>query len=341
MTLNDFRQPLLYAIHAAKAPHPETHLHLLYAPELADPLQLVGDDRREAALIGSHPLMPPEQKQSLARLVTLDCLRIARYLLESDPGIDDPLFESSITQSYGEVALGEHVQTAVTNDDPHGAVRTICGWIISTEAAPAMASRISRMSIMLDPASRQQAVHWYHPAHFDTLWPSLSTDQKQGLLGEAVWFAHDLTGRLRRYEANEAVLEKTKDNTVQIRRLQPVQAQALENVPIVAALAQSWKGLCAEQGKPLPDDAVEQLHRHVQVARHHRLDADDLAMYALIAVQLPSEAMHAPDMTQVLEQVSSRRSNLRDALRTLPPTFWQQYASSGATPDARAQVVPA
>ncbi len=340
MTLSDFRQPLLNAIQAAKALYPEAHLHLLYAPELADPLQLVGNERREVGLIGGYPLLPQEPEQSRARLVTLDCHRIASYLLESDPGIDDPLFESSITQSYGEVVLGEHVQPAITNDDPHSAVRTVCGWIISTKGAPAMARRISHMSTMLDPALRQQTVRWYHPACFDTLWPGLSADQKRGLLGEAVWFAHDLTGRLRRYEAKEAESEKAKDNTVQIRRLQPVQAQALEDVPIVAALAQSWKGLCTEQGKPLPDNAVEQLHRHVQVARTHRLDADDLAMYALVAVQLPSEAMHAPDMTQVLEQVSSRRSTLRDALRTLPPVFWQRYAPPGTTPHVRTQAIP-
>jgi hypothetical protein len=295
---------------------------------------LIGDDRRETALIGSHPLLAPEQKQSLVRLVTLDCRRTARYLLESDPGIDDPLFESSITQSYGEVALGEYVQTAVTNDDPHGAVRAICGWIISTESAAVMARRISHMSTMLDPASRQQAVRWYHPAHFDTLWPSLSADQKQGLLGGAVWFAHDLTGRLRRYEVDKPALEKAEEKTVHVRRLTPVQAQALENVTLVAALAHSWKGLCADQGRLRPDDAVEQLHRHVQVARNHRFDADDLAIYALVAVQLPSEAMHAPEMTQVLEQVSSRKSSLRDALRTLPAIFWQRYASSDAQTQA-------
>ena len=76
-----FRKPLIEALRAVKAQQPETLLHLLYSPELADPLTLIDDARRETALIrppslATHIITP--QKQNLPRLITLDCLRIFR-----------------------------------------------------------------------------------------------------------------------------------------------------------------------------------------------------------------------------------------------------------------------
>jgi hypothetical protein len=177
--LADFRRQLLAAIHEAKARQPDALVHLLYAPELADPLELADDARRDTAML-RHPLETPAgPKQSQPRLVTLDCRRVARYLLETDPGIDDPLLESSITQAHAETILGESVQRVLTNDVPGLSEGSVCGWIISRDTASPLAARINACSNLFDTQQGRRWIRWYAPACITGLWPGLSDENER------------------------------------------------------------------------------------------------------------------------------------------------------------------
>ena len=339
MTEAEFRRQLLAAIHDAKASHPDAHLYLLYAPELADPLQLADEARRTQALIrpmGVEQAWLGETAQ-LPRVITLDCRRVASYLLESDPGLDDPLFEASVTLAHAEVCLGMRVDTTLTNDDAGHAEGAICGWIVSEESAATIAQRIGSQSRANHPGHRGEWVRWYNPIHLDAVWRSLSAEQRHSLIGHATWLAHDAAARLTAYRAADHDAPERADTSPSARLLDRDQWQALDNAVLVAALARSWQGLCDAEGRTLPADATDQLHRHALAAQRHGLDAQDLALYTMTAVQLPAGATQAPEFLQLVEQVVTRGSDLGDGLRNLPDTFWQRYQPISSTDEHTAQ----
>lgn len=339
MTDAEFRRQLLAAVQKAKALQPDAHLHLLYAPELADPLQLADETRRAQALIrpvGVEQAWLGEAAQ-LPRVITLDCRRIASYLLESDPGLDDPLFEASITQAHAEVCLGLGVDTGLTNDDAGHAACTVCGWIVSEDSAATIAQRIGRQSRANHPGHRGEWVRWYNPIHLDAVWRSLTAEQRHSLIGNATWLAHDATARLTTYRAADHDAPERADTAPSVGRLDRDQWQLLDNAVLVAGLARSWQGLCDAEGLTLPADATDQLHRHALTARRHGLDAQDLALYAMTAVQLPAGATQAPEFLQLLEQVVASGCDLGDGLRNLPDTFWQRYQPISSTDEHTAQ----
>jgi hypothetical protein len=328
MGLADFRRQLLSAIHEAKARQPDSHVHLLYAPELADPLELANDERRDTAML-RHPLEAPEGLQeSQPRIVSLDCRRVASYFLETDPGIDDPLLESSITQAHAECFLGEHAQRVLTNDLPGLSEGTVCGWIISRETASALAARINACSNQFDAQHGRRWIRWHDPACITGLWPGLSDDQRRALLGDGVWLALDVAGRVQRFAADPSAGAPAQHG---MRRLDISQSKIADNLLVVADLARKWQSLCAADGKSLPPHADAQLHHHVQAAQAHRLDAEDLAAYVLLAVQLHEGATESPELLHVLRQARERGIKLRDVIAKLPDRYWQRHLHSTNT----------
>lgn len=319
-----FRQRLLVAIEEAQVRQPGMQLHLLYAPELADPLALVQDDRRSSSLLRT-PLVAALPDARTARVITLDCRRIASYLLETHHSIDDPLLESSITQAYAEIYLEGGVQSALTNDDFGMAEGAICGWIISADTAQQIASRVNGMSSLSGAGQRPRLVRWYCAGSLSTLWPTLTSGQKRSLLGDAVWLLHDASGDLQRYVADRPQPSDEAGQLHQVHRLSANQWQRIDNMPVVKVLAESWAAMCEEEGMSVPPDAHSQLHRHVQAAQEHKLDAENLMLYVMTAVQLPLGAMQSPEFTHMLRQVSNDGQPLREGLQRLPDQFWKRY----------------
>lgn len=121
-------------------------------------------------------------------------------------------------------------------------------------------------------------MRWYNPDYLEVLWPTLTATQKQNLLRQGVWIAHDGNGRLKTYASeHEAALGPLPPSAV---RLDTMQWLRLENVPLVQQLLQQWKNLCHDTARPLQSDAQEQLHQWVHRARQIGLDGEDIAVYA-------------------------------------------------------------
>lgn len=320
--LSHFRRAILDAITAVKAHQPQSCLHLVYAPELADPLELLGESKREVALI--KPAIPdvagwPED--ACPRLITLDCRRVAAYFLETDAGMDDPLMESSISQSYAESLLGQRVNILQTNDDPGQAERAVCGWIVSPETAAQISVRISASSSGMDIQRRRSGVRWYNPDYLEVLWPTLTATQKQDLLGQGVWIAHEGNGRLKTYASEHEAAWNTLPPSVV--RLDTMQWLQLENVPLVQQLFQQWKNLCHETARPLQSDAQEQLHQWVHRARQIGLDGEDIAVYAIAAMQMPSRLAEDAELIAAVKNAVQQGDKLSQSLPALLDRYWE------------------
>lgn len=323
--LSDFRRAVLDAITAVKAQQPQSYLHLVYAPELADPLELLGDSKRDVALIKpAAPNVAGWPKDACPRLITLDCRRVAAYMLETDAGMDDPLMESSISQSYAETLLQQRVNILQTNDDPGQAERAVCGWIVSPDTAAQIGVRISASASGMDIHRRRSWVRWYNPDYLEVLWPTLTAAQKQSLLGQGVWIAHDSNGRLKTYAAgHEAAWSPLPPTAVRLDTLQWLQ---LENVPLVQQLLQQWKNLCQDTARPLQPDAQEQLHQWVHRARQLGLDGEDIAVYAITAMQMPSGFAEDAEWIAAVNNAVQQGDKLSQSLPALLDRYWAKRA---------------
>lgn len=323
--LSHFRHAILEVIAAVKRQQPRSYIHLVYAPELADPLELLGDSKREAALIRPATLnVTGWPKDACPRLITLDCRRVAAYMLDTDVGLDDPLMESSISQSYAETLLGQRVNILQTNDEPGQVERTVCGWIVSTETAAQISVRISTSSSGMDIHRRRSWVRWYNPDYLEVLWPTLTATQKQNLLGQGVWIAHDGNGRLKTYASeHEAALGPLPPSAVRLDTMQWLQ---LENVPLVQQLLQQWKNLCHDTARPLQPDAQEQLHQWVHCARQIGLDGEDIAVYAITAMQMPSGFAEDAELIAAVKNAVQQGDKLSQSLPALLDRYWAKRA---------------
>ncbi len=316
-----FRRQVLDAVRAAQAQRPGAHLHLVYSPELTDPLQLLEDSRRETALIRPANLDKDWNDANFPRLVTLDCRRVAAFMLETDPARDDPLFESSISHAHAEVCLGELADTGIINDNPGPSTSAVCGWIASGQSAAELARRMARHSYPLRPGGYHHWLRWHNPIYLSALWSALSPAQQRALLGDALWIAHDPIGELRTYQANP---RDTMPGEVEVT-FRPADEQwaRYDAAPVVGELACNWRA--NTDGKPLPPDAIERLHRHLADARRLGLRREDRRLYAATLAQLPAGAERVPEWLALLEQVARDETKLRDGLGKLPEHFWNPH----------------
>jgi len=330
----DFRQHVLAALHEAKARLPLQHLHLLYAPELADPLLLAGTSKRDTAHIRAPSGDAEWPREAWPFLVTLDCRRLAGGpSMQSDPGFDDPLLEASIAQAHAEVREGQRVRVEVSSDDP-GMAEAVCGWIVSPEPVAQLASRINRHAALFNSQDKRRWVRWYQPACICLLWPTLGVAQRQALLGRGTWVAYDAVGHLRCFTADPDAgpsADPPPDLSPASRYRSVAQWDMVDNVVVVTELLRQWHAFCFTHGRTLPRDAGVRLNAHVRRARGHGLDAEDLAFYALLAVQLLDGAMQSPDFLRLLHDTRVRGEPLRDALESLPDTFWSRYLPNDVT----------
>lgn len=336
MDSDSFRKPLIEALRAAKVQRPGAVLHLLYSPELADPLTLIDDLRRDTAVIrppsrARHVIAP--QKQNFPRLITLDCLRVAKYLLETDAGLDDPLLEASITQAHAEMVLQQHPDAVLENDDRSFTELAIGGWLVSCEPASTIASRLQQFSPLHSAQQRIEWVRWTNPVYIRALWPILTAEQKHVLLGEAIWFVFDVSGQLRCYAADDQIASASASGldtaSFTSRSMDPQQTQIVRNMPLVRDLLTRWRAMREKVGQRLPDDAEHQLHVHVQAGRVFELDADSLAIYVLTAVQLKPAATQDAEWVKLMHNTRSNGLALRDQIGHLSDDFWNRWSDFG------------
>lgn len=325
--LHNFREALLQAVHTIRQGRPGALIHLLYTPELHDPLELVGETLREEGLIypPAHLKTVSAGRDKSARLLTLDCRRVAGYLYESDECLDDPIFEQSITQSHAEIRLAQSHNAEVSNDERELSDHAIGGWVISTESAATLAARLRSFST-------QQGVwgRWTNPFVLNLLWPTMSIGQRFAMIGEASWLAFDSNGVLRHYAA--AADRAARDANVGESQSAPVgldehQIQLLNNVPLVRDLLSAWRSMLDEQGRVLPAGAEQVLYTHISRAQRSGLHAESVAIYAMTAVQLKGGATNDADWTRMVTLAAYDGLALRDLLETLPDPFWLSYGS--------------
>lgn len=294
--LNGLRATLLDALSTQLNQSVDAQLHLVYIPELSDPLSLADDERRSFALIkppvGSVAIRPDKA----ARLVTLDCRKVAAYLLETHPAIDDPALESSITQVWQETAGRSAYDRAQHNDELDLSNLTIGGWIVSTESANLIAQRFRSVAPSHRAMGQNYWVRWFCPDHLHAMWPELTKAQRDALLGDATWVGVDALGQVKVYRAdNDAGLDDASAQAYRSAQLSREQILAVEEVPTVRDLLERWRDQAAGVGAAIPRDAVQRVQGLVQEARELGLRGDGLTVYALLALQLPEQARSDPD----------------------------------------------
>lgn len=316
-----FRRSLLRELTAAKTAQADLLLHLIYTPELHDPLGLVGDSNREMALIHptSHIRLSNFDPETAPRLLTLDCRRVASYLLETDPGLDDPAFEHSITQAHAEICLGQSQDPGLSNDELDVSEFAIGGWVITDQSAKALAYRLRRASL-----HQGLWVRWSNPTILDLLWPSMTDTQRFALLGTATWFCFGWRGQLRRYAAAKS--EDPFEPQAPMPPFNDHQRGLLKNMPLMRDLMGAWTAMCAEQGQRLPVNADEKLYEHLKSAQLAGFDPESVAIYAVTAVQLRHGATSDREWASLVRHTAENGLALRDLLGTLSDEFWKRYS---------------
>lgn len=324
--LATFRAALLQAVRSAREARPDAHIHLVYSPELFDPLDLVGDARRDMGLIHApdHLASVSADRDQSPRLLTLDCRRVASYLLESDAALDDPAFEQSITQSHAEICLAQAYNAELGNDEREFSEYAIGGWLISTESAKALAARLRSFS-----SQGRTWVRWTNHAILSTVWPSMTAEQRHAMLGDAAWLSFDAGAVLCQYAATvPAVAAPDVPGTVLTfaPRLDAQQLSRIANVPLVRDLLAAWKSMCETEGVALPRNAEIDLHAHVTRAQQAGLDAESVAIYTMTLVQLKQGACDDGEWRALVSHAAHEGLALRDLLDTLSDPFWTRYS---------------
>lgn len=322
-----FREQVLAALKLSKAMRPGAHLHLLYTPELHDPVPEAADARRDAARIRipNHiaAIRPPDD--GLPSLITLDTRRVAPYLLEHDAALDDPLLETSIGQAHAEAALGARADAHLDNADPELAAGSIGGWIVSEESAAQLARRIASFSAgwVTDEGRRprqRQWVRWTQPQVLCSLWPLLSLEQRAALLGTGAWVASDAAGQVHAFTATDG-----SDPAPQPAELDAAQAAVLRNIPLVQELLAAWRQLAQHHVPCLPADAEHRLHLHLQEAQRLDLPDSEVPVYALTAASLLAGATQTQQWQALLECARDQGPPFTLHLQQLPQDFWQRW----------------
>ena len=294
---------------------PDSKLFLLYSPGADDPLGLSEplDGGSEGASAKPNPRATsrisavhdrlPRPYQS--RVIELDCRNVAPYLLETHPGLDDPLLEQSISFA----ARYAQAQPEAEQDEPHG--RHVAGWLVSSESAQKIASRFAAAAAKFGTHSHlHYGQSWCDPRMVVSLWSELTREQRKALVGENMqWIAIDAIGRVVTFSGEPGTV--IDDVPVRVNRQQSV---ALSDSPAVLHLLEDWRSQRVDAGTALPANAVEQLHRHVRHAREAKLDGEDLRAYVLLAVTQPLGFETHPDVQQALANAAQNPDTLAQTL---------------------------
>lgn len=311
-----FRQEVLQHLTTLRDRWPDGHLHLLYVPGVEDPLQLrAGHARVHASARDVLQADAGADEAFLPHVVTFDCLKVAAYLLETDPALDDPLLESSIALAY---------EGLVGKDDRAHAV---CGWLASPDDASTIARRLGQATHRFDSGTRRTVrVRWHDPRVLSHLWPQLPALQRTALLGpQLAWVAVDAMSRVTVFDAEAS-------ETVAAARV-PAQSDTtqrtrLGHVGLVNRLLELWRQQLHDAGQTLPDDAIDVLHRYAAHASAQGLDGRDAQTYVLLAVRLKAGFEEDPHWRDAIHAATEAPGTLEDHANALPAAFWERYAAA-------------
>jgi hypothetical protein len=319
MDLPIYRREVLNALQAARKRQPPSNLFLLYSPGDDDPLDLATSTapprRRTAAIAWGQDI--GYRSEHYPRVIELDCRKVASYLLESDPALDDPLLEETITRTH------EQLHTEYVDLDDGGLEpRPICGWLASRESPEEIARRFMRASEPEHPRTMQRRwLRWHDPHVIGLLWPTLSIDQRHALLGpEMIWLTQDAAGHLVQFSAQDGMHND-------LSRQVPLSVSASQwdrmgRVGLIHQLIQAWR---AHAKQPLPRGAAELLHQHVERAQVRQLNGRDLQAYVFTAMDLRDGFDRDPRMETVVREAISAPGTLADLIGELPPDFRKKY----------------
>lgn len=326
--VSNMRAAVLGQLSACLKSSPDAQIHLVYIPELSDPLSLANDERRAAALIqppaGSLAIRPDRA----ARIITLDCSKVAAYLLETHPALDDPLLESSITQASQETAGRAAYDRALHNDELDLSNLTIGGWIVSNESASEIAQRFRHAAPNHRAGGHTYWVRWFCPDHLHTLWPTLTAPQRTALLGDATWVGVDPFGQVKVYRADHPEEHASAPgNTHKAKQLYRDQILAVEEVPAVRDILERWRDQAELEGRSVPHDALARVQSLILEAKNLGLRSPGLTAYALLALPLPEQARSDADWLAAIRALVTEGLPLTEMHERLPPQFWQRWQS--------------
>jgi len=326
---NGLRATVLETLATGLKHSPDALLHLVYIPELSDPLSLADDERRTFSLIqppsGSLAIRPDQA----ARLITLDCSKVAAYLLETHPALDDPLLESSITQAWQETAGRSAHDRALHNDELDLSNLAIGGWIVSNESASVIAQRFRHAAPNHRIGAHTYWVRWFCPDHLHTLWPTLTAPQRTALLGDATWMGIDPFGQVKVYRADHPEEHASAPgNAHKARQLSRDQILAVEEVPTVRDILERWRDQAQLEGISVPHDALARVQSLILEAKDLGIRGPGLTAYALQALPLPEQARSDADWLAAIRALVTEGLPLTELHERLPPQFWQRWQSA-------------
>ncbi|MGA4046722.1 DUF4123 domain-containing protein [Ralstonia nicotianae] len=309
-----FRQEVLQHLTALRARWPAGNLYLLYVPSTEDPLQLRAGHARVQA-VARDLLQVDADEAFLPHVITLDCRKVAAYLLETDPALDDPLLEASIALAYAGIT---------GNDDRAHAV---CGWLASPDDASTIARRLAQAAHRFESGThRMVRLRWHDPRVLSHLWPQLPAAQRTALLGtQLAWVA---VGAMSRVTVFDVEVSETVATTRLPAQSDTTQWIRLRHVGMVNRLLELWRERLHEADQTLPEDAIDVLHRHAAQASAHGLDGRDAQTYVLLAVGLKTGFEQDPHWRAAIHAASDAPGTLEDHANALPTPFWERYAAS-------------
>jgi hypothetical protein len=283
-------------------------------PGTEDPLQLLAGHARVQA-IARDLLQVDADEAFLPHVITLDCRKVAAYLLETDTALDDPLLEASI-------ALAAE---GIVGDD--GRAHAVCGWLASPDDASTIARRLGQAAHRFDSGARRAVrVRWHDPRVLSHLWPQLPAAQRTALLGtKLVWVAVGAMNRVTVFDAEASETVTTDRAPVQ---LDTTQWTRLRHVGMVNRLLELWRERLQEAGQTLPEDAIDVLHKHTAQASAHGLDGRDAQTYVLLAVKLTPGIERDPHWRDAIQAATDAPGTFEDHANALPATFWERYAAA-------------
>jgi len=317
-----FRREILDALQVARRRWPEAKLYLLYAPCFDDPFRLTDESttsKRTTALI-PFAKGAGYEKQHYPRVIEFDCRKVAPYLLETDPALDDPLFEASITAA--------HQSLTATTQEPDGEEGTgscLGGWVVSPDSADTIARRLYNGSQRTDRADgRRYWLRWFDPRMMALLWPQLTTPERTALLGEQLsWIALDAAKHL--VEFSSLVPRDDASPAPGSPSLPVTQPQwvAAHHVGLVNHLVEVWR---VQHDGALPNDATHIVHREIVRAESVGLTGRDLQAFVLAAAGLCAGFEQDPRLQAAVRHAMQEPGTLSERIRDLPSEFWERYA---------------
>ena len=311
---------MLTALQAARSRWPGSNLYLLYAPGYDDPLGLAKADEPPKRVTALVPWAQGAgyDKQHFPRVIEFDCRRVAAYLLETDPALDDPLLEDTITNAHHDL-----LAVAPEPDGEEGTGRSLCGWLASPDSADTIARRFASAGQRMDwTHGRRYWLRWHDPRTMALLWPQMTAEQRTSLLGEQLtWLAFDAAGRLVEFSSPSASDAAAVADAPQLSVTRP-QWTAVHHLGLVNHLVETWR---EQRGEPLPRDATEAVHREIVRAEGWGLDGRDVQVFVLMALELRHGFEKDAGLQRAVNGAARNPGTLADRIDELPPEFWERY----------------